>query len=200
MPSFINSKLSNFQEARRIDYTTFWAEIAPCEHVLDIYSNESEFLDSLVNFVSIGLKQGDSVILIATEMHLQHVEHELMRMGLDLDTLAAERKYFSRDARSVLSKFMVADWPDEKKFQETILSLLNEAKHDGKKIRAFGEMVALLWAEGLSAATVRLEHLWAELCKRTEISLFCAYPMSGVTEDPTNSIQHIIDAHSRLVC
>src|SRR6185437_16628639 len=51
-----------------------------------------------------------------------------------------------------LSKFMVNDWPDENRFADAIGSLIQQAKaacyDHGARTAAFGEMVALLWADG----------------------------------------------------
>jgi len=37
----------------------FWGEIAPCEHLVQIYDNDGAFLDSLEGFVAGGLRAGD---------------------------------------------------------------------------------------------------------------------------------------------
>ena len=63
------------------------------------------------------------------------------------------------------------------------------AKSDVRRVRAFGEMVAVLWARGDQAATVRLEHLWHNLCQRHEFSLFCTYPKAGFTRNVSESIR-----------
>src|SRR5688500_19228341 len=52
-----------------------------------------------------------------------------------------------------------------------------------RSVRAFGEMVAVLWANGHNGATVRLEHLWHAFCQSEAFSLFCAYPKTGFTQD-----------------
>ena len=64
----------------------------------------------------------------------------------------------------MLSKFMINDWPDEALFNQVITDLISKAKAGAKQFRAFGEMVALLWAKGHVGATVRLEHLWNKFC------------------------------------
>lgn len=46
-------------------------------------------------------------------------------------------------------------------------------------VRIFGEMVAVLWAEGKTRTAIRLEELWDELATRHAFSLLCAYPMSA---------------------
>lgn len=51
---------------------------------------------------------------------------------------------------------------------------------DGRsRVRAFGEMVALLWAEGNHGGAIRLEELWNDLQNSHSFALFCAYPMNG---------------------
>jgi hypothetical protein len=47
------------------------------------------------------------------------------------------------------------------------------------RVRAFGEMVALLWTEGNEDAALQLEKLWNDLVQMYAFPLFCAYPLSG---------------------
>jgi len=65
-------------------------------------------------------------------------------------------------------------------------------------VRAFGEMVAILWAQGHAAATVRLEHLWSKLCENERLPLFCAYPRAGFTTDQASGLRDLCAAHSRV--
>jgi hypothetical protein len=60
-------------------------------------------------------------------------------------------------------------------------------------------MVALLWAQGHSGATVHLEHLWHALCAAESFALFCAYPKNGFTQDAAASMQEICEAHSKVI-
>ena len=55
---------------------------------------------------------------------------------------------------------MINNWPDENLFRHLVIGLLHRAKRNKRPVRAFGEMVALLWAQGFNGATVQLEHLW----------------------------------------
>ena len=85
------------------------------------------------------------------------------------------------DAQETLSKFMVKGLPDEELFTQVVTGLLERARNGGRRVRAFGEMVAVLWSQGHNGATVRLEHLWHKFCQTEAFSLFCAYPRSGFT-------------------
>lgn len=177
----------------------FWGEIAPCDHFVQIYSETGIMLDTLEQFVSEGLRSGDSVIVIATPIHRNTLEARMRSKGFDLDGLIASGRFIERDAAAVLAHFMVNGWPDEALFRNTIGGLLGPTRAGGRRVRAFGEMVAVLWAEDKHAATVRLEHLWHQLCEEEKFSLFCAYPKIGFTQDVHESISAICDAHSRVV-
>ena len=176
----------------------FWGEIAPCEHLVQIYQDDRSFLDALTGFVAGGICAGDSVIVIGTPPHVRSLEDRLRTQGIDLDAARSFRQYVALDAEEVLARFMVNDWPDEDRFEAVVTDLLNRVSRG--RVRAFGEMVALLWARGHAAATVRLEHLWHRLCQQKAFSLFCAYPQIGFTQDPDSSIKEICAAHSKTLC
>ena len=95
--------------------------------------------------------------------------------------------------------FLRDGWPDEERFFRLVRGLLSCARRDGRKVRAFGEMVALMWARGQQTATVRLEQLWHRLCADEHFSLLCAYPRAGFTQDASSSISEICAAHSKVV-
>jgi hypothetical protein len=181
------------------DAEAFWGEIAPCEHMLQLYEDETVFLDVLEGFVAGGLKAGDSVIVIATPQHLGAIERRLRARGIDPAAAVASHGYIPRDAGETLATFMVDGWPDEKRFGETVHGLLDRARARGRRVRAFGEMVAVLWAQGAYGATVGLELLWHRLCEQESFSLLCAYPRSGFSDDAAASLKEICDAHASMI-
>lgn len=177
----------------------FWGEIAPCEHAVEIYADEEAFLDSLENFVSEGLNSGESVIVIASAPHRSGLEKRLQQRGTDLEHAQAKDRLISLDAHLTLQKFMSNGWPSDELFAEVVLKVLQRARTGGRRVRAFGEMVAVLWAQGHNGATVRLEHLWNEFMRAHSFSLFCAYPKSGFTDKTLHSLHQICSAHSRVI-
>ena len=177
----------------------FWAEMAPCHHMVQIYEEEGAFLDTLEGFVSGGLRSGDGVVIIATPAHRHALEERLAAAGFDLDTASDDDQLFVLDASDTLAKFMNNGWPDDERFKTLVNDLLVRAGGNGRRVRAFGEMVALLWERGHCAATVRLEHLWHAVCKESGFSLLCSYPKTGFTKDASASIKEICEAHSHVL-
>lgn len=178
----------------------FWGELAPCDHSVQIYLDDSVLLDTLEGFVAGGINAQDAVIVIATPNHRAALEARLLAHGFDLQAAQGRDQYIALDAEQALARFMVNDWPDEDLFESLISDLTARAGAAARRVRAFGEMVAILWANGNSGATVRLEHLWHKVCVRRGLSLFCAYPKSGFTQDADQSIREICETHSRVIC
>lgn len=182
----------------RLPFEVFWGEIAPCEHMVQFYEHDTVFLDTLEGYVLGGLRGGEAVVVLATEEHTQALERRLYGR-VDLDAARAEDRYITVKAEDALGRFMVNQWPDDALFEEFVGELLQRAKTGGRRVRAFGELVAVLWSRGCSGATVRLEHLWHRLCAEQSFNLFCAYPRAGFTQNADDSIREICAQHSRLI-
>jgi hypothetical protein len=180
-------------------FDAFWAELSPCAHVVQIYEDDSVFLDNLAEFVAGGLVQGEAVVVIATPQHRAGLRSKLIGKGIDVARAQNAEQLLLLDAEETMSKFLIDAWPDEHLFRSTIGEILATATARGRKVRAFGEMVAVMWANGYCGATIRLEHLWTELCREQAFSLFCAYPKAGFTTDAAEDLDRVRDAHSSVV-
>ena len=177
----------------------FWGDVAAGAHVMQIYEQEEVLLNLLEGFVAGGISVGDCVILIATPAHLDAIAHRLRVYGLNPEALEASSQYLPLNAEAVLSKFMVDGRPDYHLFMATIDAVFERAHQVQRPVRAFGEMVALLWAEGNMAATVMLEHLWNSYAEKEQFTLFCAYPQGDFSPDDETALSHICKAHTKIV-
>ena len=177
----------------------FWGEIAPCQHFVQLYELEGAFLDTLEAFVAAGLAGGEGVPVIATASHLGTLDMRLRARGIDVDAAVCEDRYIPLDAADTLGHFMNKGWPDEQRFRDVVGRIVSRARNGGRRVRAFGEMVAIMWARGEHGATVHLEHLWHQLCRAHDFSLLCADPKSGFTQDTRESMREICEAHSASV-
>ena len=176
-----------------------WGALAPCDHLVQIYDDESTFMDTLERFIDDGLRNGEATVVIATASHRTWLEARLRAGGHDLVAARASGAYIGLDAAATLARFMVDGRPDEPRFTAMVGALLEQATGGGRKVRAFGEMVALLWAQGHHDATIRLEQLWNPLCRSENLALFCAYPRIGATRELSESLVEVCALHSRVI-
>jgi len=177
----------------------FWGEIAPSDHIAHFYDQEENFLVTLAGFISEGLEKGEATIVIAAPKHLAGLEDCLTNQGLDLANALIEDRYIALDAEAALASFMRKGWPDDGLVEELVDKLIKRASIKGRRVRAFGEMVALMWANGQKEATVRLEYLWNKFCRSHGFCLLCSYPRAGFTKDPQEAIEEICSHHSRAL-
>ena len=150
------------------------------DHFVQVYRDDRVLIEAVSLFAGAALGRHEAVVIIATGTHAQKVEACLQNDGFDVDDLKRWRQLCILDAADTLSRFMVDGMPEPLLFKAAIRELLQSVKRDGqfRTVRAYGEMVNLLWTENLPAA-LRLEELWNEVIQEHSISLFCAYCLDG---------------------
>jgi PAS domain S-box-containing protein len=155
----------------------------PGGHVVQLYTDDGFLLNVVSRFVGSALAVGDAVVVIATKDHREGLAQLLNDRGIDPVKAISQGRFILLDALETLSKFMVNGSLDEKRFIDTIGSAMVQVRtasgNTGSRIAVFGEMVALLWAEGNHDAALRLEELWNNLALEHSFSLLCAYPITG---------------------
>lgn len=177
-----------------------WSEMNESDHFVQFYETDVFLLDSISGFIGAGLEAGEACIVVATEAHREGLENLLQARGLNVDAARASGQYVSLDAAETLAKFMFDGQPEPNRFSEVIGSIIARAVQNRSRVRIFGEMVALLWAEGNYEPAIRLEELWNELGKTHPFSLFCAYSMNGFGgEQLVESLSNVCRGHSRVI-
>lgn len=151
-------------------------------HSVQFYGDDAFLLDELSGFVGSALEAGDVGIIIATRAHRSGLARRLKLRGLNLSHAVKQGRYVALDATETLSKFMLDGRPDAERFANVVGSVIERATARGSaerpRVAAFGEMVALLWAEGKPEAAIELEELWNDLAHVHAFNLRCAYPMN----------------------
>ena len=92
-------------------------------------------LNTLADLAVDGFIAGESVIVIATENHLEELKDKLLLRGFGLDAMIDDNKFILLDADLTFSKFMVNRFPSEKYFMETLTAVMKRAPKNGRKVR-----------------------------------------------------------------
>jgi hypothetical protein len=158
-------------------------------HVVQFYAHDDELAEGVASHLMKALAGGGAAIVIATAAHRRAFEARLARAGADLAAARGSGAYQALDARRVLDEFLTAGRLDGAAFDRVVGGLVRRAHAGageaagGRPVRAFGEMVALLWDAGLVNAAIELEEMWNSLGRRQSFSLLCGYPVGSVARD-----------------
>lgn len=162
------------------------------DHIVQTYQDSSELAESVSEYLAAGLRAGEAAIVIARPEHAARFLEKLGARPADPLVLL--------DAEETLARFMVDGMPEWTAFREVVGGLIADARLRHSKVRAYGEMVDVLWQQGSRDAAIRLEEYWNDLGKLQTFSLFCAYFM-----DPLDSkayagpLQCLCKVHSHLI-
>jgi hypothetical protein len=108
--------------------------------------------------------------------------------------------WLALDAAATLLRFTVGGKPDAAGFDREVGGPIRQAARTGRPIRAFGEMVALLWDADLVTAAVELEMMWNDLGRQHPFALFCGYPAASVNgEDVTGALAEVCRLHAAVI-
>jgi hypothetical protein len=168
-------------------------------HAVRFYEDPDSLCRIVGEFIGSGLEQGEPAVVIATPAHTAAIDECLRARGLDVDALKRLGDYTTVDAREALGMFMDDALPNSRAFRHNMGETIRLASRgrDYVTVRAYGEMVDLLWKDGLEAAAIRLETLWNELANAHGFKLLCGYSMGNFYKGA--AIEDIKAQHSHLV-
>ncbi len=173
------------------------------EHLVQLYGDDHETLAGNVSsFLAEGWRMGEGLLIVATAQHRELLTRQLRKDGVDPIEAVREGRLVWLNAEAVLAGIMVGDELSPDRFGQLVGGAVRALRaHPGTPgVRAFGELVGLLWRSGRSATAIQLEELWCGLLAVEPLKLFCAYPIDVLgSEFDENTVGPLLDAHTRLV-
>jgi CheY-like chemotaxis protein len=161
-------------------------------HAVCFYDNALSLSRTVAGFIGDGLSAGQAAVVIATPSHGAAIREQLEAIGADTGKRIADGDLQLLDAEKVMNGFMLDGLPDARGFEDTIKPIMQRLAGSRKRlVRAYGEMVDLLWMDGQEAAAASLEVLWNRLIAGSRCSLLCGYCSDRVaTGDHIDAICH----------
>jgi hypothetical protein len=176
----------------------------PGEHVVQLYGDDDQLLARNVSrYLAEGLRRGDGLVVIATPEHTSAIARHLVAEDApSAREAAATGRLVYLDAGATLAQILGSGGISEPRFRRAVCEILGDVRSRSATgaVRAFGEMVSLLWDQGRTRDAERLEALWNTVLGEHECSLFCAYHLDlfdlpGRTAD----LHPIVRAHDHLL-
>ena len=167
-------------------------------HAVRFYEDDNSLCRIVSGFVREGLALEQPALIIATQPHLGAITKNLTDAGVNVGQLRKDGELLLLDARQTLATFMVNSQPDPDFFKVSATNALDQvARGRTGTIRAYGEMVDVLWKDGMTAAAIKLEMLWNRLANSHDFALLCGYAMGQFYKDAT--IHDVCRHHTHVV-
>jgi signal transduction histidine kinase len=172
------------------------ARAHPHDHLVGFYEDDPFLAGSVARFLRPAFDGDAAAMVLATPEHLASFQASLEAEGVDAD----DPRFVALDAVEMLDRLTVDGQIDADRFRAVIGGLIDEQTAAGRRVYAFGELVAILWAEGNVTGALELESLWNELATTRPFSLFCGYPTAVFAdEEDTSAFRTVVDAHSAVI-
>jgi hypothetical protein len=172
------------------------ATVHPCH----FYSDDAAFATTVASFLAPAFREGQAIVAFGTPAHLDAIEKRLKRDGYDIDAAKSRGQYQPNDAQAALEALVVGELPVQDVFDEVIGSRVSQAVREFGGVRAFGEIVSLLWRDGKRQAALRLEEMWNDAIGLHPLSLLCGYNVRSFTSaHDAAGVTGIINAHSSVL-
>jgi hypothetical protein len=174
----------------------------PSSHAVQFYdADESALVDNVGRYLAVGLVRGEHALVVTTPEHEAAFTADLERAGVDTAAALADGRLRFLDAEATLALLLIEGYPDVERFDEVVGRMIRRTKgQSAVGLRAYGEMVGILWDRGEYPAAIRLEQLWHRLLKSVDFQLFCAYPIDIFGDHfEVGLVDAVLCAHTHLV-
>lgn len=149
------------------------------KHAVQFYADDHSLFTTVATFLGEGLAAGQPAIIIATPAHRASIIEYLCDRLIDCDRAIKNGALVILDAEETLDKFMIGGRPDQDLFEEHVGSVIGKMLEGrgAPVVRAYGEMVDVLWKAGEREAAIQLETHWNKLAHKYNFALLCGYAM-----------------------
>lgn len=172
-------------------------------HLLQLYdADEAGLARNVCRYLFEGLRRGDGAMVIVAPAHRELFSAVLGDLGAGVPALLESRQMVFCDAGDTLAKFMEAGRPVWHRFDTAIREAMRQVRPHAVTggLRAFGEMVGILWKERQFAAAIRLEQFWNRLLEQSSFCLYCAYHVDIFGKEVSlANLDSVLCAHTHLM-
>lgn len=169
------------------------------QHAAYFYDDERGLAAAVAGYLGAALADGGAAVAIATAAHCSAFASDMRHLGLDVTAAERAGRLVLLDAAATLDQFMVDGAPERGRFLNVVAARIAALACLHRPVRAYGEMVGLLWDDGDVESVIALEQLWNDLQADATFSLLCGYPASALSGGSADLIVPVCDTHSDVL-
>jgi anti-sigma regulatory factor (Ser/Thr protein kinase) len=169
------------------------------DHAVLFYDDARQAVARLADYVAEGLTLELPVVTVLRPSHTVALSEALTVLGLDPGAAVADGRLHLLEAGATLETFMVEGLPDPQLMADGVGTLIADLAAGGRPVRAAGEMVELLWAEGNVTGALALESVWNGLADSIGFALLCPYPARVLATGRLDTVGRLCALHTDVV-
>ena len=169
-------------------------------HAVHFYEGSASLCRIVSGFLAGGLRAGQPAIIIATPQHREDILSNLRTHSINVEQARRVGELVVLDVDDTLGAFMLDGTPDAALFDTYMSTILTQVMRVRPRatIRAYGEMVDVLWKAGRCEAAIKLETRWNALASKHPFSLLCGYSIGQFYKQP-DFFTHVCGQHDAVI-
>jgi hypothetical protein len=182
-----------------------WDQLHTCgarnQHLVQFYNRDEPLLVTKVShYLREGWRANEALLAAGTAQRNLAMADQLASLGVDVPAAINAGRLVFFDADEMAERLVVGGRADWGRFDALIGAAVRELAAAFGAVRAYGEIVGVLWSRGEYEAAVALEEFWNRLMGASPLALFCAYPIDVLAEDlDQHALDRVIRTHTHVL-
>lgn len=163
--------------------------------------NETTLEERVGVYLAEALDAGASVVAVTSPHNVERFLHRLDAHGIDVRHFSRAHRINVLDAQTTLDALFATPNVAEN-FERIVGDALQIARNAAPtgRVRAYGDMVGLLWQQDRKHDLSKLEDIWNEALQRERFDLLCGYPIDVLgSRFCASELDAILRTHSHVV-
>lgn len=151
-------------------------------HLAQFHRNIDALTESAFVFLEAGLRQGNSLLIIAPAQRVEQLFDRLSTGRFHPKGLSNSGQLTVMDSAAIIDKLSSNGHTELARFRGLLGPVLSRLRPFGRGTRIYTEIANVLWETGQTDTAIRLEDLWNALAGAYTFSLFCGFTMDTQCE------------------
>lgn len=174
-------------------------------HLVQLYRDDGFLRSAVALWAARSLRGSGGAVCIGTPEHAELLREGLLDLELPVTRLEREGRLLFLDADATMRAFIDETGPREAPFRRVLGDALSSVRFacggETPEVRAWGEMVNMLWQRGHLAHAQRLEDMWNRaIDDEPGLRLLCSYEADAFEPETHLGLgRALCHGHSRVI-
>ena len=179
-----------------------WKALLPDEadhdHLAQVYDSDEKLQGAIVSWLAPALADGGGAFMLATRANAAAALERFAGAGPRVREAVSEGRLVILEVEELLERGILGQDAEESKFRAEIEAAVHRMRatlpSPDRPIRAWGELVNVLWQANAREQVARVERCWNRIVSEQGIRLLCSYDARPVPDADRSAFHRLIDA------